>query len=108
MAQCKSLQNSKAVGSNPTRCSSLGSVSEWFKVSVLKTDDCKRSVSSNLTASAKGNILITQIILTIVMYWMLMGIGVAAIMALFYGFAVLLGELAEWLRQRFAKPSLRK
>jgi hypothetical protein len=30
-----------------------GSVSEWFKVSVLKTDDCKRSVSSNLTASAK-------------------------------------------------------
>jgi hypothetical protein len=29
-----------------------GSVSEWFKVSVLKTDDCKRSVSSNLTASA--------------------------------------------------------
>jgi hypothetical protein len=52
--------------------------------------------------------LITQIILTIIMYWVLMGIGVAAIMALFYGFAVLSGELAEWLRQQFAKLSLRK
>jgi hypothetical protein len=44
--------------------------------------------------------LITQIILTIIMYWVLMGIGVAVIMALFYGLAVVLGELAEWLRQR--------
>jgi hypothetical protein len=34
------------------------------------------------------------------MYWVLMGIGVAVIMALFYGLAVVLGELAEWLRQR--------
>ena len=46
------------------------------------------------------NMLITQIILTIIMYWVLMGIGVAVIMALFYGLAVVLGELAEWLRQR--------
>ena len=52
--------------------------------------------------------LTAQIILTIVMYWMLMGISMAAIMALFYGLAVVLGELAEWLRQQFAKLSLRK
>ena len=95
MAQCKSLQNSKAVGSNPTRCSSLGRVAEWFKALVLKTSDCKRSVSSNLTASAKGGDMLT-IILSILMYWVFMGIGVALTMALFYLFAVIIGELAEW------------
>ena len=49
-----------------------------------------------------------KIILTIICYWMLMGVGVAVTMALFYGLAVVLGELAEWLRQQFAKLSLRK
>ena len=48
------------------------------------------------------------VMLTILMYWVLMGISVAAIMALFYGLALVLGELAEWLRQQFAKLSLRK
>jgi type VI protein secretion system component VasF len=49
-----------------------------------------------------------KIILTIICYWVLMGVSVALMMALFYGLALVLGELAEWLRQRFAKPSLRK
>ena len=48
------------------------------------------------------------VMLTILMYWVLMGVGVAVTMALFYGLALVLGELAEWLRQQFAKLSLRK
>ena len=51
--------------------------------------------------------LTLKIILTIICYWVLMGVSVALMMALFYGLAVILGELAEWLRQRFAKPSFR-
>ena len=49
-----------------------------------------------------------KIILTIICYWVLMGVSVALMMSLFYGLAVVLGELAEWLRQQFAKLSLRK
>ena len=40
--------------------------------------------------------LTMQIILTILMYWIFMGIGVAALMVFCYGLAVVLGELAEW------------
>ena len=96
MVQCKGLQIPKAVSSNLTRCSSFRKCGRVrFIAPVLKTDEQKCSVSSNLTASAKGDMLITQIILTILMYWVLMGISVAAIMALFYGLAVILGRLAE-------------
>ncbi len=42
-----------------------------------------------------------------VAYWLTFGVAVAAIMFLMYGIAHLSGELAEWLRQRFAKPSFR-
>ncbi len=51
--------------------------------------------------------IILTTILQMVAYWLGLGIVVAATMLLFYGIAYILGELAEWLRQRFAKPSFR-
>ena len=51
---------------------------------------------------------IAIILLTILGYWIAMGFSVAAMMFLFYKFAVIVGELPEWLKERFAKPSLRK
>lgn len=41
--------NARVVGSNPTR--GYGKVPEWFKGSVLKTDEGKTSVGSNPTFS---------------------------------------------------------
>ena len=46
--------------------------------------------------------------LTMIMYWMLFGISVGTFLFLMYGIAYILGELPEWLKERFAKPSLRK
>ncbi len=52
--------------------------------------------------------LIFSTLLTMVGYWLAFGFSVAALMFLFYTIAVLLGELPEWLKERFAKPWLRK
>ena len=58
-------------------------------------DNTRTRFESKLKHPKGKKMLITQIILTIFMYWVIMGISVALIMALFYGFAVILGRLAE-------------
>ncbi len=40
--------------------------------------------------------IVATIILTILGYWIAMGLSVAAMMFLFYKFAVLIGDMAEW------------
>ena len=39
---------------------------------------------------------IAIILLTILGYWIAMGLTVAAMMFLFYKFAVIIGDMAEW------------
>ena len=52
--------------------------------------------------------LILETIGMMVVYWLAFGASVAAMMFLLFGIAYLIGELPEWLKERFAKPSLRK
>lgn len=41
---------------------------------------------------------VAGIILTIMGYWIGMGVTVAVMMWLFYRFAVIIGDVAEWLK----------
>lgn len=52
--------------------------------------------------------IILNTMLQMVMYWMLFGISVGVFLFLMYCIAYIIGELPEWLKERFAKPSLRK
>ena len=42
--------------------------------------------------------IVATIILTILGYWIAMGLSVATMMFLFYKFAVLIGDMAEWFK----------
>ena len=52
--------------------------------------------------------LVLSTMLTMIMYWMLFGLSVALFLFIMYSIAYVIGELPEWLKERFAKPSLRK
>ena len=78
-----------------------GSVVEWSMALVLKTRDCNRSVSSNLTASAKHSQmreLVKSASLERSAFERAQG---------FESLSDCHGELGEWLNQQIANLSLR-
>lgn len=83
-------------GSLPPRTARLLRVREEV---VLAGFICQRSQVRILHPLPKGgNVIIAKVILTIIGYWIGMGVAVAALMTLFYLFAVIIGDVAERLK----------